>query len=160
MQTLKEWDAGSTMDRSWKHVHLQLPVTLVGLLGCLFYRDEINILALGEEEARNLGVEVSKVRFRLFICIALITGGSIASVGILPFFGLVLPHVIRRLEGPDNRRLIPYCIGIGGVSLVFMDLLLRIFHIHAFTIGNVSAILGGAFFLLLLLSKRNVLSEV
>lgn len=159
MQTLREWDAGSTMDRSWKHVHLQLPVTIVGLLGCLFYRDEINILALGEEEAKNLGVEVSKVRFRLFMCIALLTGGSIAAVGILPFFGLVLPHAIRRLEGPDNRRLIPYCIAIGGVSLVLMDLLLRLFNIHAFTIGNVSAILGGAFFLILLLSKNKALRE-
>ena len=159
MQTLREWDAGSTMDRSWKHVHLQLPVTIFGLLGCLFYRAEINILALGEEEAKNLGVEVSKVRFRLFICIAMLTGGSIAAVGILPFFGLVLPHVIRRLEGPDNRRLIPLCIGIGGVSLVFMDLLLRIGNIQAFTIGNVSAILGGTFFLLLLLGQKRVLNE-
>ncbi len=159
MQTLREWDAGSTMDRSWKHVHLQLPVTLFGLLGCLYYRDEINILALGEEEAKNLGVEVSKVRFRLFMCIALLTGGSIAALGILPFFGLVLPHAIRRIEGPDNRRLIPMCIGIGGVSLVMMDVLLRVFNIHAFTIGNVSAILGGTFFLLLLVGKRNVLRE-
>jgi iron complex transport system permease protein len=159
MQTLREWDAGSTLDRSWKHVHLQLPVTIVGLLGCLYYREEINILALGEEEAKNLGVEVSKVRFRLFICIALLTGGSIAAVGNLPFFGLVLPHVIRRLEGPDNRRLIPLCITIGGITLVLMDFLLRILDIHAFTIGNVSAILGGAFFLILLLGTRRQFSE-
>jgi iron complex transport system permease protein len=155
MQTLREWDAGSTMDRSWKHVHLQLPVAIAGLMGCFYYRDEINILALGEEEAKNLGVEAAKVRFRLFICVALLTSGAIAAVGILPFFGLVLPHVIRGLEGPDNRRLIPYCMAIGGLSLVLMDLMLRLFDIHAFTIGNVSAILGGAFFLILLLGKRH-----
>lgn len=154
IQTLTEWEAGSTTDRSWKHVHMQLPLTLIGLIGCWFYSREIDILALGEEEAKNLGVEVEKVRWRLFLCVAILTGGALAAVGIIAFFGLVLPHVVRRIQGPNSRRLIPLCIIAGSVALAMMDLLLRIFSIHAFSIGNVSAVLGGAFFMLLLFRSR------
>ena len=131
IQTITEWEAGSTTDRSWKHVHMQLPLTIVGLLGCWSYAREINILALGEEEAKNLGVEVAKVRWRLFLCVALLTGGTIAAVGIIAFFGLVLPHVLRRITGPDNARLIPLNIVAGGSTLLALDIILRIFEIHA-----------------------------
>lgn len=159
IQTLTEWEAGSTTDRSWKHVHMQLPLTLVGLAGCWLYSREIDILALGEEEAKNLGVEVEKVRWRLFLCVAILTGGALAAVGIIAFFGLVLPHVVRRIQGPDSRRLIPLCIIAGSVALAAMDLFLRIFSIHAFSIGNVSAILGGVFFMLLLFRSRKLSLE-
>jgi iron complex transport system permease protein len=155
IQALTEWMAGSTLDRSWNHVHMQLPLTIVGLLGCLRYMQEINILALGEEEAASLGVEVSKVRWRLFLFVSLLTGGAIAAVGIIAFFGLILPHLIRRVSGPDNRQLIPLCIVAGGIALAALDLFLRLVDIHTFSIGNVSAILGGVFFLLLLLRSRN-----
>lgn len=155
IQNLTEWQAGSTLDRSWRHVHMQLPVTLIGLMGCYHYRNELNILALGEEEAKNLGVEVAKVRYRLFVCISLLIGGAIAAVGILPFFGLVLPHVIRRIQGANNRTLIPLCMFAGSLSLLYMDLLLRVFRIQAFSIGNLSAIIGGAFFLALLIKTPN-----
>jgi iron complex transport system permease protein len=156
IQMLTEWVAGSTVDRTWKHVHMQLPLTLVGLFGCWFYTPEINILALGEEEAKNLGVDVNKVRWRLFLCIALLTGGSIASVGFIAFFGLVLPHLLRYITGPDNRRLIPLCIVAGGTILLCMDLILRVMEIRAFTIGNLSAIMGGIFFLFLLGNRKRV----
>lgn len=150
IQTLTEWEAGSTTDRNWKHVHMQLPLTLIGLWGCWRYREEINILALGEEEACNLGVEVAEVRWRLFLCISLLTGGALAAVGLIAFFGLVLPHLIRRLAGADSRLLIPLNILTGSATFLFLDVLLRLFKIHAFSIGNVSAILGGLFFLVLL----------
>lgn len=154
VQMITEWEAGSTADRNWKHVHMQLPLTLVGLIGCLRYRQELNILALGDEEALNLGVDVPKVRWRLFLFVALLTGGAIAAVGIIAFFGLVIPHLLRQLQGPDHQRLIPICILGGATFLALIDILLRIFGIHALSIGNVSAILGGLFFLILLAGKR------
>ncbi len=150
IQTLTEWEAGSTLDRDWNHVHMQLPLTLIGLYGCWFYRSEIDIIALGEEEAKNLGVEVEKVRWRLFLCVALLTGGAIASVGMIAFFGLVLPHLIRYIQGPSNHHLIPLCILVGSATFAFMDLILRILEFHFLSIGTISAILGGVFFLILL----------
>lgn len=152
IQTLTEWEAGSTADRSWKHVHMQMPITIVGLFGCWTYSREINILALGEEEAKNLGVEVEKVRWRLFLCVALLTGGALAAVGLIAFFGLVLPHVIRKLFGPDSQNLIQLNMLVGSTTLVLLDLMLRALEIHSFSIGNISTILGGVFFLTLLVN--------
>jgi iron complex transport system permease protein len=156
IQTLTEWEAGSTADRDWKHVHMQLPLTLVGLTGAWTYHKEIDIMSLGDEEAKSLGVDVSKVRWRLFLCVALLTGGALASVGIIAFFGLVLPHVIRSIQGPSNQHTIPLCILIGSFAFAGLDLLLRVFEIHTISIGNVSAILGGIFFLGLLRRSRKL----
>jgi len=150
IQTITEWVSGSTVDRSWKHVHMQLPLTLVGLFGCWNYRHEINILALGEEEANSLGVDVLKVRWRLFLCVSLLTAGTIAAVGFISFFGLVLPHILRKICGPDNRKLIPLCMLSGGIALAVMDFTLRFFELNSFSLGNISAIIGGIFFLILL----------
>lgn len=150
IQTITEWEAGSTIDRSWQHVHMQLPLTLVGLAGCWAYREELNILALGEEEAANLGVDVRQVRWRLFLCISLLTGGALAAVGMIAFFGLVLPHIVRRLQGPDHFSLVPLCIVAGAATLTLFDFCLRYFELHNISIGNLSAIMGGLFFLFLL----------
>jgi len=156
VQLITEWEAGSTADRSWKHVHMQLPLTLVGLSGCWFYRRELNLLSLGEEEALNLGVDVIKVRWRLFLCVALLTGGAIAAVGIIAFFGLILPHLFRHIQGPDYRSLLPLCMLGGALFLAAMDNFLRFWNIHALSIGNVSAILGGLFFLILLVRRKQI----
>lgn len=155
IQTLTEWEAGSTFDRTWKHVHMQLPLTLIGLWGCLRYRQEINILCLGDEEARNLGVDVKKVRWRLFLCVSLLTGGAIAAIGIIAFFGMVLPHLIRLLIGPDNRKLIPLCILVGGATLAGLDVILRHFELYSISLGHLSGVIGGTFFLVLLYYQRS-----
>jgi len=154
IQTVTEWHAGSSADKSWQHVHMQLPLTIAGLLGCWGYRRELDMLALGDEEAKNLGVEVDKMRRHLFLSVALLTGGALAGMGIIAFFGLVLPHILRRLQGPCHLKLIPHCILGGSVTLCLMDLILRINAVHAFSIGNISAILGGIFFLILLFGSR------
>jgi iron complex transport system permease protein len=158
IQTITEWEAGSTIDRSWQHVHMQLPLTLVGLWGCWVYREELNILALGEEEAKNLGVDVQRVRWRLFLCISLLTGGALAAVGMIAFFGLVLPHIIRRLQGPDHLFLIPLCLVAGAAVLTLLDFCLRFFELHDVSIGNLSAIIGGLFFLFLLFRPQKNLA--
>ena len=150
IQTLTEWEAGMTTNRQWMHVHMQLPCTLVGLLGAWSYRQELNILALGDEEALTLGVNVSKVRFRLFMCIALLMGGTIAAVGIIAFFGLIMPHLMRNISGFNHDILIPRCILAGGTTFLFLDTILRLANIQFLSIGNISAILGGIFFLALL----------
>ena len=158
IQTITEWEAGSTIDRNWQHVHMQLPLTLVGLWGCWIYREELNILALGEEEAKNLGVDVQQVRWRLFLCISLLTGGALAAVGMIAFFGLVLPHIIRRLQGPDHLLLIPLCLVAGAAVLTSLDFILRFFELHDISIGNLSAIIGGFFFLFLLFRPQKHLT--
>lgn len=153
IQLITEWGAGSTLDRSWQHVHMQLPLAFTGLYGCWYYSQELNLLALGEEEALNLGVDVAQVRWRLLLCVALLTAGALAAVGIVAYFGLLLPHIFRRLYGPNNQILVPLC-AIGGSTLfLLLDVCLRLNHIYWLSIGNISAILGGLFFLFLLIKE-------
>lgn len=155
IQALTEIEAASTLDRTWRHVHMQLPLAIIGLWGCWFYRREIDMMALGDEEARNLGVDVERIRWHLFLCIALLIGGAIAAIGMIAFVGLILPHLLRRLQGPENVRLIPLCILGGGAILLALDVFLRILAIQALTIGTVTAVLGGFLFLLLLMGDRS-----
>ncbi len=154
IQILTEWQAGSTYNRNWQHVHMQLPLLIVGLSGCMIYRRELNILSLGEEEAANIGVDVKRIRWRLFLCVALLAGGALATTGTIAFFGLILPHLVRALNGPNHKSLIPYSMLGGAFTLPALDLILRTFHLHFITIGNISAILGGLFFFTLLYQSR------
>jgi iron complex transport system permease protein len=154
LQTLAELEAGSSDDRNWTHVHLQMPLTLVGLYGCLHYAKELDILSLGDDEAHNLGVPIQRVRFRLFFCVALLVGGAIAAIGSIAFFGFLLPTIVRKIVGPNHQRLIPLCICFGALVLTWMDLFLRIFHLYMFSIGNLSAIIGGIVFLGLLFYQQ------
>jgi iron complex transport system permease protein len=147
---INEWDAGSTFDLTWDHVHLQLPFLIAGLFGSFYYRHELNLLTLGEEDAESLGVNVKKLRWRLFICVALLTAGSLAAVGTIGFFGLILPHMVRYICGPDNAIVIPLS-ALGGASLLLMlDMILRIMRWHSMSLGNVTAVLGAIFFLILI----------
>lgn len=154
IQVITEWEAGSTLDRQWSHVHMQLPLTLVGLAGCWTYREELNLLALGEEEAMNLGVDVKRVRWRLFLSVSLLTGGALAAMGIVPFFGLILPHLMRTIKGSNHQSLIPLCMGGGALALAALDNGLRLFSIHLISVGNCSALIGGIFFLILFLKTQ------
>lgn len=155
IQLITEWEAGSTADRNWNHVHMQFPLTLVGLVGCWIYRKEVNIMALGEEEALNLGVDVAKVRWRLFLCVALLTGGALASLGGILFFSLVLPHISRQLFGNDFPTLFPICAIVGALVLLSMDIFLRLIDLHhLLSIDHVSSITGGIFFLAILMRSR------
>lgn len=154
LQLLTEWQAGSTFNRTWQHVHMQLPLTLVGLWTVFSYRTELNLLSLGEEEAKSLGVDVATVRSRLFIAVALLSGGALAALGIVAFFGLILPHITRALTGPNHLKLIPTLTLSGALTMCVLDLAIRKSELHFLTIGNVSAILGGLFFFLLLAGRR------
>lgn len=150
VQMLTEWEAGTSADRSWKHVHMQFPLTLIGLFGAYFYRQEINLLGLGEEEALSLGVEVAKVRWRLFLCVSLLTGAALAAMGVIAFFCILMPHIVRLFSGSNAFRLIPACMIGGALTLAATDIALRLLDIHLLSIGNISALIGGFTFLLLL----------
>lgn len=161
IQVLSEWQSGSTLDKTWKHVHMQMPLTIAALLICWKHRYEMDIISLGAEEATNLGVDVKKIRARLFFAVALLTGGSLASVGNIAFFGLIIPHLLRFIFGPKNHLLIPACIFGGAIAFSSLDLTLRFFKAHNYTIGNISAIFGGLFFLILLIKlKRKALAGI
>ncbi len=121
---------------------------------CLFARD-LNIISIGEELAQRLGVEVEIVKKRLFIITSLITGAVVALTGLIGFVGLIIPHIMRLIVGPDHRILIVASLLAGGIFLVLADLFARtIISPAEIPVGVITAIFGGPFFLFLLRRKR------
>mgnify|MGYP001578287475 CR=1 FL=1 len=112
---------------------------------------DFNALALGEEGARQLGVDVERLKRRTFILGSLATGLAVATAGMIGFVGLVVPHVLRRLFGPDHRLLLPASFLAGGAFLVLADLVGRTAAAPSeLPVGVVTALVGGPLFLLLL----------
>ncbi|MBE6884143.1 MAG: iron ABC transporter permease [Ruminococcaceae bacterium] len=118
-------------------------------------RNELDILELGEESAQGLGMNVKKSRTILLILAALMAGASVSFAGLLGFVGLVVPHASRRLAGNESRHLLPFCAVGGAAFVVICDLMARcIFAPYEIPTGILMALLGGPFFVFLLLKKR------
>jgi iron complex transport system permease protein len=155
LRQISLWQMGNLSGASW------LKVTIMGLVAMLlmglFPRDSkaLNALLLGESEARHLGVNVQRVKRRLIVLTALGVGVSVAVAGLVGFVGLIMPHIIRLMIGPDHRWLIPASGLAGAILLVVADSLARVVVIPAeLPTGILTAILGAPFFVALLLQQR------
>jgi iron complex transport system permease protein len=115
----------------------------------------LNLLALGEEQALQLGVEAERVKRSVFVAASLITGAAISAAGSIGFVGLIVPHAARLLLGPDNRRLIPATALLGAAFLILADLLARIVLAPAeLPVGVITSFCGAPLFVYLLRSRR------
>jgi iron complex transport system permease protein len=149
------WLMGDLNNRSWEHVEIVLPTTVLGLLGTLFFVKDLNILMLGEETAANLGVRIGMARNMLLLSASIITGGAIAVSGVIGFVGLLAPHMVRGLIGPDNRKLIPLAGLLGAAFVIYADLFVRLVIRVDLKIGVLTSLMGGPFFLYLIIKYRN-----
>jgi iron complex transport system permease protein len=128
---------------------------IIGLLFLFIFSRDLNVLTLGEEKATHLGVEVALVKKLLFIIASFITGGCVAASGIIGFVGLIIPHFMRRLIGPDHISLIPASILAGAIFLSLCDCLARtIIAPLELPVGVITGIIGGVFFLAFLLKAK------
>ncbi|MEM7292899.1 MAG: iron chelate uptake ABC transporter family permease subunit, partial [Pseudomonadota bacterium] len=115
----------------------------------------LNALLLGEAEARHLGFDLQSLKRRLILLAAMSVGASVAVAGIIGFVGLVVPHLLRLLIGPDNRVLLWASMLLGATLLLLADLIARMIVIPAeLPIGIITALIGGPFFIWLLLRGR------
>jgi iron complex transport system permease protein len=155
VQGTVNWMAGALNGRSWKHMNMIIPYSAVGLLGALLGAKYLNILALGDDVARGLGVNVEKTKFILTILAALLAASAVSVVGMLGFVGLIIPHITRMLIGSDNRLLIPFSAVFGAVTVICADTAARLlFKPYELPVGVIMAFVGAPFFLSLL--KRGV----
>ncbi|MBI3245839.1 MAG: iron chelate uptake ABC transporter family permease subunit [Deltaproteobacteria bacterium] len=149
------WLMGGLDGRSWMHVQIVLPFLLVGFLPIQFLSRDLNVLLLGEETAMTLGLNVELVRRLLLALSALLAGAAVAVSGTVSFVGLVIPHVMRLIVGPDHRLLLPAAALGGGIFLVWCDLLSRtLAPTEELRLGIITAFVGGPFFLYLLLREE------
>jgi iron complex transport system permease protein len=145
------WTIGGLDYRRWEHVALAVgPITVGGTFLCMMAR-HINIMVLGEEEARALGVPVAKLRMILLLIVTLTTATAVCVSGSIGFVGLIVPHIMRLLLGPDHRILLPASAIAGALFLVSCDLVGRmILPVGEIRVGIITALLGAPYFLYLL----------
>ncbi|MFA5264495.1 MAG: iron ABC transporter permease [Opitutaceae bacterium] len=141
------WLLGGLEDRTWEHVVVATPILLAAVLLWPLGRP-MDLLSLGAREAQSLGVDVSRLRRSLLGLAAVLTAVATAVAGTVGFVGLIVPHVLRLLIGPEHRRLVPLCL-IGGAAFVLAcDLASR--SCGGLRLGIVTSLVGGPFFLWLL----------
>ncbi|HWI65208.1 MAG TPA: iron ABC transporter permease [Symbiobacteriaceae bacterium] len=147
------WMMGGLGGATWAKVGWLLPYIGVGVGALLFYWRELNALLLGEESALHLGVDVEFLKKVVLTAGTLLTAASVAFAGTIGFVGLVVPHVVRFLVGPDHRYLLPASGVVGAILLVLADTVARSAIASEIPVGLVMALLGGPFFLWLLRRK-------
>ena len=149
------WQLGSLAGSVWSEVIIVVPVLVIGTALAFVLAGQLDLLSLGERNARHLGVDVERLRIVAIVLVALLTGVAVAFAGIIAFVGLVVPHIIRMALGPAHRGLIVASAIGGGALLAIADLLTRTLVEGAdLPIGMLTALVGGPFFFALLYQQR------
>ncbi|QZA87945.1 vitamin B12 ABC transporter permease BtuC [Salinarchaeum sp. IM2453] len=143
------WLMGHLHHSSWGRVQIALPIALVMFVWLLVYTRDLNALLLGEEEAHGLGIDVQRTKQKLLAGSSVITAAAVAVSGVIGFVGLIVPHIMRLIVGPDHRILLPVSALAGAVFLVATDTIARAGP-SEMPVGIVTAALGAPFFLYLL----------
>lgn len=156
LRTLTFWNLGSLNGASYSRLWPLLLATLAVALWLPRRARALNALLLGESEARHLGFDVERLKRELVFCTALGVGAAVAAAGLIGFIGLVVPHLMRLLVGPDHRLLLPASALAGASLLLLADLVARLALAPAeLPIGIVTALIGAPFFLYLLVRGRS-----
>jgi len=155
LQRVIFWVMGGFAGRSWAHIALAAPYAVGGLLLAWLYGRDLNVMQVGEEGALQLGVDVPRVKRLLLVGGSLMAAAAVATSGLIGFVGLIVPHLMRLVVGPDHRVLLPAAALAGATMLILADLIARTVVTPAeLPVGVVTALLGAPFFLYLLLRGR------
>lgn len=154
VSAIVNWLMGSLSARSWEHVILALPFILICSGICIYHAEDLNILSLGDREARSLGVDTDKTRKILLICGSMITSVCVSVSGIIGFVGLIVPHMLRLAVGSDNKILLPLAFLLGGELLLLSDTGARALLNVEVPVGVLTTLLGGPFFIYIFVTKN------
>ncbi len=150
------WLMGSFEVIGYSDIYNMLPFVITGIVIIIFLSTELNLLTLGDDIAISRGMNIAKIKNILFVASSLMVGGIISVVGPIGFVGMIIPHIARLIIGPDHRYLAILNIIFGGAFLVFCDTLSRILIAPAeIPVGVITALLGGPFFIWLLIRSSN-----
>jgi len=159
LRRLVFWMLGGLNTSTWASFRVSLPAALAGMALVMAFSRELNAVLFGEEEARSLGVDTASLKRLLFVGVALLAGVAVAFCGIIGFVGLIVPHMLRLVVGPDHRRLLP-ASALGGASfLVLADAFGRVLIPgHEIPVGIITALCGAPFFIYLLRRRRRAVA--
>lgn len=147
------WMMGGLYYSSWRDVGINAVATILCFAVIWMLSWKLNILSMGDEEARSLGVNPEKYKLIFIVAATLVTSISVASVGIIAWVGLMMPHAARLLTGPDNRYVVPVAAAMGGIYLIFCDTIARTATQAEIPLGIITSILGAPFLIWLLRGK-------
>jgi iron complex transport system permease protein len=150
------WLLGGSLMSGWDPIIAVFPYILVGLVVLSFSGHTLNVMQFGEEQAQQLGIPVERRKLILIIAASLTAAAAVAFSGVIGFIGLIVPHLMRMVWGPDYRRLISLSILGGGTALLVADLLARtLIAPQVLPVGIVTALAGAPFFLWVLRKTKN-----
>lgn len=148
------WLMGSFASATPERALYMVPLVMLFAVPLLLMRFRINVLSLGDEDARALGLKVEPTRWLALCCVTGITAASVANSGIIGWVGLVIPHFARTLVGPDHGRLLPAAALLGAIFMLLVDTLARTMIAAEIPLGVLTAIVGAPVFLILLHRNR------
>ena len=140
------WLMGSFVSKTWCDVLLTMAFIVFGTGVFIFYSRDLNVISLGDQISESLGVEANRVKKVLLVTASLVTAVCVSVSGIIGFVGLIVPHLMRFILGPDNQRLIPASALGGALLLLIADTTTRSLLPHEIPIGILTSLLGGPFF--------------
>jgi iron complex transport system permease protein len=147
------WLMGSFATSSWNRVAFAAPAIALGACIILAMRFRINVLSIGDDDARSLGIPVERDRSLVFVAVALIEGAIVAFAGVVGWVGLIVPHAARMLVGIDQRKLLPVSALLGANYLLLIDTLARSLTAAEIPVGIITAILGTPVFAIMLRNR-------
>lgn len=155
MVRITYWTLGSLAGKGWDPVLAIALPSIICMIVITFFARDLNILLTGEESAQSLGVDVEKTKTYILLLGTFITAIAVSVSGIIGFVGLIIPHIVRLLIGPDHRILLPTSALLGGIFMIFADTIARtLISPIEIPVGIITALFGGPFFIYLLKSKK------
>lgn len=152
------WTMGSFGKCTWASARVGLITVGLGVAIIAYFSRELNLISMGEDQAKSLGANIKTIRFAVLIGTALAVGGSVSISGIIGFVGLIIPHICRALMGPNHTFLWPICCLAGAIFLMTMDIISRTaFAPNVFPVGVLTSLIGAPFFIYIMRKKRNEL---
>ena len=148
------WLMGSIAKVTWSDLRLFAIPFILGVVPLLAMRWRLNILAFGDEEAESLGINAAALRLVSIVCATLLTASCVAVSGVIGWVGLIMPHVVRFIAGPDNRIVVPLSVILGGAFLIAVDTACRSVLPSEIPLGILTSIIGAPLFFVILLHTQ------
>ncbi len=154
LQTIIRWIMGSFNAVTWSALSTAWFLMVAGTLIMILLRWRLNVLALGDDEARSAGMNVERYKAVFIVCAALVSAVGVSIAGIVALVGLIIPHMIRMIAGPDHRTLLPLSAAAGATYLVLVDDLARAAFGFEVPLSIITTLIGAPFFFLLLRTTK------
>lgn len=148
------WLMGSLSSIKFKDVLLLTIPVSIGIIPLIIFRNKLNIMAFGDQEAQSMGIDVNKSRTLFIICSTIITAASVSLCGMVGWVGLIIPHITRSIVGSNHNKLIMSSVFTGAIYLMLVDDLSRTLFSVEIPLGIITSLIGAPFFIYLLFQKR------